>query len=415
MVSPRVVRGGRGRSAGRGQGRVRGDVRPEYPAPEYARSPRFVCFVCRQRAREGVYASVYDERVPSAGWTARCSVRGDAEALEVDDDPDEGVRGMKKNWMARRMGHFGNRSVGRASGPVNRLHRRLTHGSDAGYAPGRGGLRRERADGEPEGPGDPDRRRCGGRRRARLRRRFGPDPMEVLGRWEAFAEWAGAFDRGDATSRFSEADLGPPVPRPAQGLRHRRRTTRARRGSRPRAAEDARWSSPSSRPACRPARRRRPLVAPSSTGRWSWWSSWRAADGASRGRARSSTSPATRSGQDISDRRLQFSEQPPQFSLGKSITTFGPIGPRRRHARRRSPNPNDLGLTLRRRRRADAGRPDERPDLRRPALVAYLSQHVHARAGRPHLHRDAGGRRLDARSAARTSSPGRSSRARSKG
>ena len=32
-------------------------------------------------------------------------------------------------------------------------------------------------------------------------------------------------------------------------------------------------------------------------------------------------------GQDISDRRLQFSDKPPQFSLGKSATAFGPIGP----------------------------------------------------------------------------------------
>jgi 2,4-didehydro-3-deoxy-L-rhamnonate hydrolase len=32
-------------------------------------------------------------------------------------------------------------------------------------------------------------------------------------------------------------------------------------------------------------------------------------------------------GQDISDRRLQFSDKPPQFSLGKSIDGFGPIGP----------------------------------------------------------------------------------------
>ena len=32
-------------------------------------------------------------------------------------------------------------------------------------------------------------------------------------------------------------------------------------------------------------------------------------------------------GQDISDRKLQFRDKPPQFSLGKSVDTFGPIGP----------------------------------------------------------------------------------------
>jgi 2-keto-4-pentenoate hydratase/2-oxohepta-3-ene-1,7-dioic acid hydratase in catechol pathway len=32
-------------------------------------------------------------------------------------------------------------------------------------------------------------------------------------------------------------------------------------------------------------------------------------------------------GQDVSDRGLQFSDRPPQFSLGKSRATFGPCGP----------------------------------------------------------------------------------------
>lgn len=32
-------------------------------------------------------------------------------------------------------------------------------------------------------------------------------------------------------------------------------------------------------------------------------------------------------GQDISDRRLQMSGSPPQFSLGKSLDSFGPLGP----------------------------------------------------------------------------------------
>jgi 2-keto-4-pentenoate hydratase/2-oxohepta-3-ene-1,7-dioic acid hydratase in catechol pathway len=32
-------------------------------------------------------------------------------------------------------------------------------------------------------------------------------------------------------------------------------------------------------------------------------------------------------GQDVSDRQVQFSVKPPQFSMGKSFDTFGPIGP----------------------------------------------------------------------------------------
>jgi 2-keto-4-pentenoate hydratase/2-oxohepta-3-ene-1,7-dioic acid hydratase in catechol pathway len=49
-------------------------------------------------------------------------------------------------------------------------------------------------------------------------------------------------------------------------------------------------------------------------------------------------------GQDISDRRLQFADKPPQFSLGKSLDTFGPFGPAivSLDAVR---DPNDLHLT----------------------------------------------------------------------
>jgi 2-keto-4-pentenoate hydratase/2-oxohepta-3-ene-1,7-dioic acid hydratase in catechol pathway len=32
-------------------------------------------------------------------------------------------------------------------------------------------------------------------------------------------------------------------------------------------------------------------------------------------------------GQDVSDRRQQFADKPPQFSLGKSFDGFGPVGP----------------------------------------------------------------------------------------
>jgi 2-keto-4-pentenoate hydratase/2-oxohepta-3-ene-1,7-dioic acid hydratase in catechol pathway len=32
-------------------------------------------------------------------------------------------------------------------------------------------------------------------------------------------------------------------------------------------------------------------------------------------------------GQDISDRKVQFADKPPQFSLGKSYDSYGPIGP----------------------------------------------------------------------------------------
>jgi 2-keto-4-pentenoate hydratase/2-oxohepta-3-ene-1,7-dioic acid hydratase in catechol pathway len=49
-------------------------------------------------------------------------------------------------------------------------------------------------------------------------------------------------------------------------------------------------------------------------------------------------------GQDISDRRIQFSDKPPQFSMGKSIDTFGPIGPALVSVDGVG-QPNDLALT----------------------------------------------------------------------
>jgi len=49
-------------------------------------------------------------------------------------------------------------------------------------------------------------------------------------------------------------------------------------------------------------------------------------------------------GQDISDRRLQFADTPPQFSMGKSADTFGPLGPALVSIDGFA-NPNDVALT----------------------------------------------------------------------
>jgi len=48
-------------------------------------------------------------------------------------------------------------------------------------------------------------------------------------------------------------------------------------------------------------------------------------------------------GQDISDRTVQFAATPPQFSLGKSFDTYGPIGPCLVSVDS-FPNPDDVGL-----------------------------------------------------------------------
>lgn len=48
-------------------------------------------------------------------------------------------------------------------------------------------------------------------------------------------------------------------------------------------------------------------------------------------------------GQDVSDRRVQFAVKPPQFSMGKSFDTYGPIGPVV-VSPDLLPNPNDLAI-----------------------------------------------------------------------
>src|SRR5438445_1371317 len=77
-------------------------------------------------------------------------------------------------------------------------------------------------------------------------------------------------------------------------------------------------------------------------------------------------------GQDISDRRIQFADKPPQFSMGKSIDTFGPIGPVL-VSTDAFPDPNDLALScdISGERMQDARTSDMIFSV--PAVVAFLS------------------------------------------
>jgi 2-keto-4-pentenoate hydratase/2-oxohepta-3-ene-1,7-dioic acid hydratase in catechol pathway len=85
-------------------------------------------------------------------------------------------------------------------------------------------------------------------------------------------------------------------------------------------------------------------------------------------------------GQDISDRKLQFASQPPQFSLGKSRASFGPIGPALVTLDELA-RPLDLALTC--------DLDGERMQSSRtselifgvPELIAYLSRHCELAPG----------------------------------
>jgi 2-keto-4-pentenoate hydratase/2-oxohepta-3-ene-1,7-dioic acid hydratase in catechol pathway len=85
-------------------------------------------------------------------------------------------------------------------------------------------------------------------------------------------------------------------------------------------------------------------------------------------------------GQDISERRTQFASKPPQFSLGKSYDTFGPIGPFVVSLDSFS-NPDDLALTcdVNGERKQEARTSDLIFPV--PELIAYLSSIMTLEAG----------------------------------
>lgn len=156
--------------------------------------------------------------------------------------------------------------------------------------------------------------------------RFASDPMAVFAQWDEITTWA-ADQTAGAEGPLIDADkLGAPVPNPTQvfaiGLNYKDH------------AEEASLPIPdvpmvfTKFPSC--------IVGPNAdvplTGERVDWEVEQVvvigqeAKDVTAARAWEVVAGMTL-GQDISDRRLQFSSKPPQFSLGKSATNFGPIGP----------------------------------------------------------------------------------------
>lgn len=156
--------------------------------------------------------------------------------------------------------------------------------------------------------------------------RFSSDPMAVFEDWDAIRAWAAEQSTGAAGPIVETEKLGPPVPNPTQvfaiGLNYKDH------------AEEANLPIPdvpmvfTKFPSC--------IVGPNAdvplTGERV---DWEVEQVVVIGREAKDVPAASAwdfvagmtLGQDISDRRLQFSSKPPQFSLGKSATNFGPIGP----------------------------------------------------------------------------------------
>lgn len=209
--------------------------------------------------------------------------------------------------------------------------------------------------------------------------RFSADPMDALARFGELADWAAGLDPVDGDAPLDVNQLGPCVPRPQKvfgiGLNYRDHAAEA---DLPIPTQPLVFTK---FPSC--------LVGPTAdvvltSNRVDWEVELVVVIG--RGGAAIAEADALASvagycvGQDISDRRLQFAGKPPQFSLGKSADSFGPIGPAV-VALDGIPDPNDLGLSC-----SVAGermQDGRTSDMVFPIaeLVAYLSRHCTLVAG----------------------------------
>lgn len=158
--------------------------------------------------------------------------------------------------------------------------------------------------------------------------RLGADPMAAIARFDQLESVAAALssDNTPADARFDVSRCGPPVPSPSKvfgiGLNYRAH------------AAESKMELPevplvfTKFPSC--------ITGPTgsvvlSGDRVDWEVELVAVIGR-RGRRIAAADAwayiaGVTVGQDISDRRVQMAGKPPQFSMGKSFDTFGPIGP----------------------------------------------------------------------------------------
>jgi len=155
---------------------------------------------------------------------------------------------------------------------------------------------------------------------------FASDPMQVLAQWPSFSAWAKGISEADATSEVGPEELRAPVPRPWKvfgvGMNYRDH------------AKEAGLDLPSSPviftkfPNC--------ICGPTDDVELhSDYVDWEVELVVVIGRRGRHISEADALayvagytvGQDISDRKIQFTDKPPQFSIGKSFDTYGPTGP----------------------------------------------------------------------------------------
>jgi 2-keto-4-pentenoate hydratase/2-oxohepta-3-ene-1,7-dioic acid hydratase in catechol pathway len=156
--------------------------------------------------------------------------------------------------------------------------------------------------------------------------KFSADVMDALARWDAFSSWAKTQSPQAGDAELQRAELGPCVPRPRQvfgiGLNFRDHALEAK------LPEPKKPMVFTKFPSCLSG----PQAAVPLTSETVDWEVelvvviGRLAQAVPLADALSYVAGYC-VGQDISDRRQQMSDIPPQFSLGKSAPGFGPIGP----------------------------------------------------------------------------------------
>jgi len=157
--------------------------------------------------------------------------------------------------------------------------------------------------------------------------RFGPGPQAVYDDWDAFTSWTAAA-RWEGGTPVVPGELGSPAPAPRQvlaiGLNYREHATES--GFAVPAGEPPMFTK---FPSCITGPRG-DITLPEG-GHTDWEVELvavigRRAEHVSEAGALSYVAGYA-AGQDISERILQSAATPPQFSLGKSLPGFGPIGP----------------------------------------------------------------------------------------
>lgn len=155
---------------------------------------------------------------------------------------------------------------------------------------------------------------------------FTANPMDALARWEPFCTWAERIEPDADDAALDPATLGPCVPQPQQvfgiGLNYRDHALEA---DLPEPKQPMVFTK---FPSCLSGARS-PIPLTSDTVDWEIELVvviGYTAHAVSETHALEHVAGYC-IGQDISDRRAQFKDTPPQFSFGKSAPGFGPIGP----------------------------------------------------------------------------------------